>query len=165
MQLKNKQTQTPYLLPPSTLPNQSLPLQHLPLKLDQKHRLPRPHLPLLLAPHRMRRNPRREPTTIADALNNPRHVRRAIQLRHLLRHADVRVDQRLIVNDHVLVGRVRVGALLQPVGLSAEEMLPDVDLDEVEEGDDVQGAGLGSRGFADEEEVEELEAYGVALEV
>lgn len=35
-------------------------------------------------------------------------------------------------------------------------MLPEVDLDEVEEGDDVEGAGLGAGGFADEEEVEEF---------
>jgi hypothetical protein len=49
--------------------------------------------------------------------------------------------------------------------LSAEEVCPEVDLDEVEEGDDVQRAGLGAWWFADEEEVEEFQAYGVTLNV
>ena len=44
-------------------------------------------------------------------------------------------------------------------------MRPDVNLDEVQEGDDVQWTQLRARGFAEEEEVEEFEAYGMALEV
>jgi hypothetical protein len=49
--------------------------------------------------------------------------------------------------------------------LPAEEVLPDVLLDEVEEGDDREGPLLRARGFAVEEEVEELEADGVPLGV
>lgn len=37
--------------------------------------------------------------------------------------------------------------------------------DELEEGNDVEGSCLSARGLAVEEEVEELEAYGVALNV
>ena len=44
-------------------------------------------------------------------------------------------------------------------------MFPEDGGDELEEGDDVEGTGLGARGFAVEEEVEELEANGVALDV
>lgn len=36
---------------------------------------------------------------------------------------------------------------------------------ELQEGDDVEGSGLGSGGLAVEEEVEEFEAYWVALNV
>lgn len=49
--------------------------------------------------------------------------------------------------------------------MPAEEVLPDVLLDEVEEGDDGQGTELCAWGFAVEEEVEEFEADGMALEV
>lgn len=44
-------------------------------------------------------------------------------------------------------------------------MCPELDLDEVEEGDDVAGAELGARGFAEEEEVEEFNADGMTLEI
>ena len=44
-------------------------------------------------------------------------------------------------------------------------MLPEDLRDELQEGDYVQRTGLGARGLAEEEEVEELEAYGVALDV
>lgn len=44
-------------------------------------------------------------------------------------------------------------------------MPPEDSGDELEEGDDVEGAGLGSWGLAVQEEVEELEPYGVALDI
>jgi len=37
--------------------------------------------------------------------------------------------------------------------------------DELEKCDDVKGSGLRARGFAVEEEIEEFEAYGVALDI
>lgn len=113
----------------------------------------------------MRRHPSGKPRPITYPLNNPRRKRRAVQLAHLLRHADVRVHKRFVVDDHELVRCIGVGRLLEPVGLSPEEMRPDVNLDEVQEGDDVQWTQLRARGFAEEEEVEEFEAYGMALEV
>lgn len=42
-------------------------------------------------------------------------------------------------------------------------MLPDVLFDEVEDGDDVEGAELGACWFAVEEEVEQFKADGVSL--
>lgn len=44
-------------------------------------------------------------------------------------------------------------------------MRPELDLDEVQEGDDVARAQLRAWGFTEEEKVEELEADGVALEI
>lgn len=113
----------------------------------------------------MRRDPRRKHPPITHPFNHARHKRRAVELAHLARHADVGVDKRLVVDDHVLVGGVRVGALLETVGLAAEEVGPEVDLDEVQEGNDGEGASLGAGWFSREEEVEEFEADGVALEV
>jgi hypothetical protein len=49
--------------------------------------------------------------------------------------------------------------------LAPKEVGPEVDFDEVQEGDDRQRSGLGACGFAVEEEVEEFEADGVALRV
>lgn len=44
-------------------------------------------------------------------------------------------------------------------------MAPEDCGDELQEGDDVKGADLGARGLTVEEEVEKLEADGVALDV
>ena len=44
-------------------------------------------------------------------------------------------------------------------------MSPEDGGDELQEGNDVEGADLGARRLAVEEEVEELEANGVALDV
>jgi hypothetical protein len=44
-------------------------------------------------------------------------------------------------------------------------MRPEVTLNKVQERNDIQWAGLRAEGFADEEEVEEFEADGMALEV
>lgn len=113
----------------------------------------------------MRRDPRGEHGAVAHALDDARDEGGAVELAHLARHADVGVDQRLVVDDHVLVGRVRVGALLEAVGLPPEEVRPQVDLDEVQQRNDGERAGLGARRLAREEEVEQLEADGVALKV
>ena len=154
-------------MPLLTLPaNKRLPLKHLGLELDQKHRLAGPHLALPLLPtDRVRRHPRGEPSAITHALDDARRERGAVELAHLARDADVRVDERLVVDDHVLVGGVRVGALLEPVGLPPKQVRPHVDLDEVQQGDDVEGPGLRARRLAEEKQVEQLEAYRVALEV
>lgn len=163
-----------------------LPLKHLPSKLDQKHRLARPHLlhgarssspatgitgtrPVTsssrLPPDAVRGDAGGEPGAVADALDHPRDVGGAVELGHLAGHADVGVDEGLVVDDHVLVGRVRVARALDLVGLAAEEVRPQLDLDEVQQGDDVARAGLLPRRLAVEEEVEELQAYRVALDV
>lgn len=74
-----------YKLAP-TPPQDLLPLQYLLLKLDQKHRLPRPHALLFLLAHTMRRNALcREPRTITHTLNHARYECRAIEAGQLLR--------------------------------------------------------------------------------
>lgn len=106
----------------------------------------------------MSRHARREPGAVAGALDDAGHESGAVELRHLARHADVLVHQRLVVDNHVLVRSFRVGALLEAVRLAAEEVSPEGLFDEVEEGDDGQRAELRARRFAVEEEVEEFEA-------
>lgn len=113
----------------------------------------------------MRRHPRRKPRAIAYSFNHTRHVRRAIELAHLLGHAEVGIDERLVIDNHVFVGGVWVGGFLETIGLAAEQMCPELDFDEVEEGDDVAWTELGARGFAEEEEVEEFDADGMTLEI
>lgn len=144
------------------LAQKSLSLQHLAAELDQKHRLPGPHLAL---PDGVRRHAGGEVGPIAHALDDASHERSAVQLAHLLGHADVLVDQGFVVNDHVLVRRLGVGALLQPVGLPPEQVLPDVLLDEVQQSDDGEGPQLRPRGFAVDKEVEQLQPDGVALDI
>lgn len=113
----------------------------------------------------MRRHPRRKPRPITHPFNHTRHVRRAIELAHLLGYAEVRIDEGLVVDNHVLVGSVWIGGFLETVGLAAKQVRPELDLDEVKEGDDVAWAELGARGFAEEEEVEEFDADGMTLEI
>lgn len=158
--------------PPPSPPQQLLPLHNPLLKPNQKHRLPRPHLPLRpspLIPHPMRTDPRPHPQPRTHPLHNARHERRAIQLAHLLRHADVLVHQRLVVRDHVLRGVRR--ARLDGVGGAREEMHPERAGDELQEGEDARGARLGGGGGgggegggAVEEEREEALAEGEALD-
>ncbi len=51
-----------------------------------------------------RRVRRLEAHVIAHALDNPRDERHAVELRHLARHRDIRIHQRVVVADHVLSG-------------------------------------------------------------
>lgn len=163
-----------------------LPLQHLLGELDQEHRLARPHLldrPLGAGPaptsfattiaptaaglgaDAVRRDAGGEAGAVAHALDHAGHVGGAVELGHFARHAQVRVDERLVVDDHVLVGRLGVARLLEAVRLPPEQVRPQLDLDEVQQRDDVARAELRAGRLAVEEEVEELEADGVALEV
>lgn len=102
---------------------------------------------------RTHRRPHPQPRT--HPLHHPRHKRRAIQLAHLLRHADVLVHQRLVVGDHVLV-RVRGGGF-DSVGGAVEEVPPEGLGEEGQEGEDAGWArgGGGGGGGAEEEEGEE----------
>lgn len=113
----------------------------------------------------MRRDPCRKRRPVTNPLHNTRDKRRAAELIHLARHADVGVDERLVVNDEVLVGRGGVGAALEPVGRAPKQVLEDGALDKVQERDDGQRPRLRPRRLADQEEVEQLDADGVALDV
>ena len=102
-----------------------------------------------------------QPTSVAHPLDNAGHIRRAIQLIHLLWHAYVLVDQRLIIGYHILVicGR----RMLDGVSGAAEEVFPEGTVDELEEGEDAVGADGGTRRLAVEEEGEETKTKWVAL--
>lgn len=141
-----------------------LPLNNLRLELHQEDSLSRPKLSFLAGcSHRMRRDPCRKASPVTSSLDNPRHERSAVQLAHFLGNADVLVDQRFIVYDHVLIWAL-VG-FLESIGGPGEEVFPhDID-DEVEEGNDVEGPELCSWRFAPDEYVEEFEPDGMALDI
>lgn len=151
--------------PLSTLPQKTLPLNNLPQKLNQKNRLPWPQFPLLVLPNAMRRNPRREPSTITNTLDNARDKRRTIKLIHFPRHRNILINQRLVIRDHILVGLFDIVGFLECVGGTVEEMFPESCVDELQQCDDVKGAELGAGCFAEEEEIQEFETYWVALGV
>lgn len=85
----------------------------------------------------MRCNSCRERGAVAYALDDAGNVGGAVELTHVLGYADVAVDERLVIDDHVLVGFGWVGGLLEAVGCTPEEVLPYVDLDEVQQRDDI----------------------------
>ncbi len=101
---------------------------------------------------------------ITDPLHYARDVGGAIQLGHLAGNANVLVNERLVVADHVLV-RLRA-AVLDGVGGTAEEVPPEGSVEELQEGENPCGARRrGAWGFTIEEEREEAQAEGVALDV
>lgn len=142
--------------PPSLSHLQRLPLNNPLPKPNQKNRLPGPHLPPFAI---MRRHTCAQPTPFAHSLDHARHKCRAVQLTHLFWHADVLVDEWLVVADHVfvVVGR----GVLDGVGRAAEEVAPDGGVDELEEGENASGAG-GRGSGAVEDEGEDAEAQGDA---
>lgn len=97
-----------------------LPLDSLLLELDQEDSLAGPQL--------IPGSPMggdaigAESGSITKALDNAANKGSTVELAHLLGDADVRVDERLVVNDHVLES-ARV-ALLDVVGGAAKERTP-----------------------------------------
>lgn len=113
----------------------------------------------------MGRDPGREAGAVAAALDDAGNESGAVELAHLFGHADVLVDQRLVVRDHVLVRRLGARRLLERVGRLGEQVPPQHRRDELEQRDDVQWPRLRARRLAIQQEVKELEADGVALDV
>lgn len=139
----------------------SFPFQYFLGKLDQKDRLPRPHLlhrtpirtssrtvSLRLRTDAVGRDAGGEPGAVTHALDHARDVGGTVELGHLAGHADVGVDEGFVVDNHVLVRGLGVARLLEAVGLAAKEVCPHLDLDEVEEGDDIAGPQLAPGRFA-----------------
>lgn len=79
-----------------------------------------------------------EAAAVADALHDARDVGGAVELAHLARHADVLVDERLVVGDHVL-GRVRA-AVLDRVGGAPEQVPPQRAVQELQQRQDARRA-------------------------
>lgn len=146
----------------SALAQKPFPFNNLGSKLDQKHGFARPHVALADG---MRRHFGGKVGAVTDALDDAGHKRRTVELAHFAGHADVLVYEGLIVDNHVLVRRVGVVGLFQPIGLSAKEVLPHVLLNKMQQRDDGQGAQLRARRLAVEQEVEQLETDRVALRV
>lgn len=111
----------------------------------------------------MGRDAGREGRAVADALDDASDVGRTVELAHVARHADVAVDERFVVDDHVFIGFRGVRRFLETVGRLSEEVLPYVDLDEVKQRDDIERPHLRPWWLAVEEEVEELQADRVTL--
>lgn len=81
----------------------------------------------------MRRDGGLEAAAVADALDDPRDERGAVEHGHFARHADVGVDQGVVVCDHVLVGGLRGDGMLEGVGGALEEQPPEWAMDEMEQ--------------------------------
>lgn len=88
-----------HMSPPPT-PDKPLPLNNTFLKPNQKHRLPRPHLPPTTI---VRTNGSSHPTPVTNPLHHASHIGRTIQLTHLLGNTDIRIYQRLIIRNHIFV--------------------------------------------------------------
>lgn len=73
-----------------------------------------------------------EAAPVAHALDDARHERRAVQLVHFPRHADVCVHERVVVRDHVLVRRVGGDGVFEGVGGAVEEEAPQRAVDEMQ---------------------------------
>lgn len=105
-----------------------LPLHYTLTKPDQKNRPTWPHLGRLV----VRSNHGLEPAPIANTLDNARDKRGAVQHAHLLGYANVGVDERIIIRDHVLVRCFGGDRVFQGVGRSLEEETPQRTVDKME---------------------------------
>ena len=142
----------------------TLPFHHVVREFDEEDGLARPHAPFLSSivrtddcrgiPGLVRILPTvqlgSQPDTLAaqetahDALNHTGDECGAIQLAHLLWYADILVDERLVVSDHVLFGIGGRG--LDRICRPGEEMTPERVGDELEKGEDSRGSWLRSGG-------------------
>lgn len=91
-----------------------------------------------------------EPTAVTHTLDNPRNISSAVEHVHFLGYADIRVDERIVVCDHVLVGRLRRHRVLQRIGRTLEEQAPEGPVDQMQQWQDTKRAvwrrGRGRRG-------------------
>lgn len=113
-----------------------LPLHHRVPEPDQKDRPAGPHLRALI----VRRDLGLEAAAVADALDDARDKGGAVEHAHLLGHADVGVDERVVVRDHVLVWRLRGDGVLEGVGRPVEEQTPERAVDEMQQREDTEGS-------------------------
>lgn len=98
-----------------------LPLHDTVPKPHQKHSPTGPHLSRLI----MRRDLGLKTTPITNTLNNSSHESRTVEHTHLAWYADVRIDQRVIVRDHVLIRCVWGDGVLECICGAAKEEAPE----------------------------------------
>lgn len=89
---------------------------------------------------------RLEATPVAHTFYDTRHEGGAVQHAHLARYADICIDQRIIVRDHVFIWRVRGHRVLEGIGRAPEELAPQRAVDQMEEGDNPERTIGGRRG-------------------
>lgn len=81
-----------------------------------------------------------ETTPVTNTLDYSGHKRRTVEHAHFPRHADVRVDQRVVVCDHVLVRGVWGHGVLEGICGATEQEAPEGSVDQVQQCDDAEGA-------------------------
>jgi len=81
-----------------------------------------------------------EAAPVAHALDDARHEGGAVEHAHLTRYADICVDERVIVGNHVFIRSIGRHGVLEGIGGALEEEAPERAVDEVEEVNDTQGA-------------------------
>lgn len=79
----------------------------------------------------MRGNRGLEAAAVANTLDNPRDERGAVEHGHLARHADVGVDEGIVVGDHVFIRGLRGNGVFEGVGGPLEEQPPERAMDEM----------------------------------
>ena len=84
-----------------------------------------------------------ETTSVTDTLDDPGDEGRTVEHAHFPRHADIRVDQRVVVGNHVLVRSVRRDGVFEGVCGTTEQEAPERSMDQVEQGDDAEGTVRG----------------------
>lgn len=96
----------------------------------------------------MRRYFSLKPTSIAYTFNDPGDKSGTIEHIHFLGDADICVDERVVVGDHVFVGSFGGDGVFEGVGGSLEEQAPEWSVNEMEEREDSEwtvwrGGGCG----------------------
>jgi hypothetical protein len=91
----------------------------------------------------MRRDFRLKATAITYTLDNTGNISSAVEHAHITGRADICVDHRVIVSDHVFVGSVRGHRVLEGICGAAEEEAPEGSVDEVQQGYDAEGSVWG----------------------
>ncbi|KAJ9637906.1 hypothetical protein H2199_007401 [Coniosporium tulheliwenetii] len=109
---------------------------------------------------------RRKARCIAHSLNDSGDIRRAVELTHLLRHADISIHKRFVIRDHIefLLRRRALERICRP----AKEVPPERGRDELKEGKYTsrpQGSSRGAtRGrLPGQQQIKQLKAERVAL--
>lgn len=99
------------LASPLAFAQEGLALHDLGGELDEEDGTAGPHLALFLLANAVGGDAGGEGGAVADALDDAGDVGGAVELAHVARDADVAVHERLVVDDHVLVGLGRIRGL------------------------------------------------------
>lgn len=79
----------------------------------------------------MCRDLRFETTSVTNTFDNTGYESRAIQHAHFFRHANIRVHQRVVVRNHILVRSLRGDGVFERVCWALEKETPERPVDEM----------------------------------